>query len=215
MKLSESQLQTLRRTANSIEAFEGKSIRTLDSLYRLGFITYYKRWVCRTCGDHGCREHKSGRWRAWADLTPDGRRRLGEEWMGECLLDIDGIEECIRQQVDAMGLENLSVPVFAVPRDGWRGTVQTQQGRGHPATMFVGDNCVGVVYLRVYIDHEPSCYAQIEHYGTMFLPVVFINGKQVFTPSTSKDCKMVDVTRANIEQWWRWLWRRIAEEQPR
>lgn len=75
-RLSEAQWRVLRRIRSTARAFDGRSMRTLDSLCRLGYVSYYSRWECKSCGKYDCPKHKSGRWRSWAELTPAGEALL-------------------------------------------------------------------------------------------------------------------------------------------
>jgi hypothetical protein len=66
-RLSKAQLKALRRAASTAAPFRGHQRRTLESLAKLGLITYTPKL-----------EKVQGRtrWKIWAEVTPEGRRVL-------------------------------------------------------------------------------------------------------------------------------------------
>jgi hypothetical protein len=68
-RLSKAQLKALRRAASTAAPFRGHQRRTLESLAKLGLITYTPKLE---------KVRGRTRWKIWAEVTPEGHEVLRE-----------------------------------------------------------------------------------------------------------------------------------------
>jgi hypothetical protein len=79
MKLSAPQEKALRRSASTARPFRGHQLKTIESLYNKGLLTYTARLECTSCRKYDCQKHKGSRWIIWTEVTKEGRRLLEEK----------------------------------------------------------------------------------------------------------------------------------------